>query len=378
MKLQFGMVGGGNGAFIGNVHRKAAQMDDLAELAAGCFSRNQEKNQETAEAWNVKDPSRIYSSWKEMADKEAQRENKIDFVVIVTPTNTHYEIAKYYLEAGFHVVCDKPIALTAGEGAELKRIAAEKDLLFGVTYTYASYAVIRQAREMIEAGKIGQILKIEAEYPQDWVLKDAALNPDASSVWRLDPKQAGPSACCADIGTHLEALIKQMTGLHPKRVLARLNHVKGSVLEHDLDAFLEFDNQIPGHIWASQVAAGNDCGVKIRVFGDQGSLEWAHQQQMELRYSPLTQPTQILLANNLYNYDACREQCRLPVGHPEGFHEAFGNIYRACCRHLLEKKTGECAGDFRYPTIDDGIAGLRFVDACLESDAGGNIWVEME
>ncbi len=378
MKLRFGMVGGGNGAFIGNVHRKAAQMDDMAELVAGCFSRNMEKNQETAEAWNVKDPSRVYSSWKEMADKEAQREDRIDFVSIVTPTNTHYEIAKYYLEAGFHVVCDKPIALTSREGAELKRIAQANDLLFGVTYTYASYAVIRQAREMIEAGKIGQILKIEAEYPQDWVLKDAAVNPDASSVWRLNPEQAGPSACCSDIGTHLEALIGQMTGLHPKKVLARLNHIKGSVLEHDFDAFLEFDDRIPGHIWASQVSAGNDCGVRIRVFGDRGSLEWEHQRQMELRYSPLARPTQILVANNLYNYDACREQCRIPAGHPEGFHEAFGNIYRGYCLHLREKKTGEKAGDFRYPTIDDGISGLRFVEACLASDAGGNIWVDME
>ncbi len=376
-KLQFGMIGGGNGAFIGNVHRKAAQMDDLAELTAGCFSRTMEKNRETAEAWKIKDMSRVYGSWKEMADKEAEREDRVDFVTIVTPSSTHYEIAKYFLEKGFHVVCDKPIAMTTEEGLELKRIAEEKELQFGVTYTYASYAIIRQGREMIEAGKLGKLLKIEAEYPQDWVLKDAAVNPDGPLVWRLNPALAGPSACCSDIGTHLEALIRQMTGLHPTKVLARFTHINHSPQDHDFDALVEMEGGVPGHLWASQLAVGNDCGVKIRVYGEKGGLEWSHAKQMELRYSPLAQPTQILIANNAYNDPACTQQCRIPAGHPEGFHEAFGNIYHAYCLHLLAKKYGGDAGTFRYPTIDDGIAGLKFVDACLASDANGNTWVSM-
>lgn len=377
MKLKFGMVGGGNGAFIGNVHRKGATMDGLATLTAGCFSRHMDKNLETAAAWDVADTSRVYTSWAEMAEKESQREDRIDFVSIVTPTNTHYEIAKCFLEHGFNVVCDKPISLTTEEGVELRKLAKEKDLMFGVTYTYASYAIIRQAREMIDAGMLGEILKIEAEYPQQWVLEDAANQPDAPLAWRLDPKKAGPSACCSDIGTHLEALISLATGLHPTKVLARFTHLHGSPLEHDIDIMLEYPGGIPGHMWASQIASGNDCGVKLRVYGTKGGIEWSHRQQMELRWSPLAQPTQILSANKPYNFTACTEQCRIPSGHLEGFHEAFGNIYHAYCLHLLAHKNGTDPGDFRYPDIDEGVAGLRFVDACLESDAKGNCWVNM-
>ena len=377
MKLSFGMVGGGNGAFIGNVHRRGAIMDNLAELTAGCFTRNMDKNRQTAEEWGVRDLSRVYANYQEMVDAESKREDGIDFVSIVTPTDTHYAIAKCFLEHGINVVCDKPICLTLEEGLELQAIAQEKGLEFGVTYTYASYAVIRQAREMIDAGVIGNIVKIVAEYPQDWLIVSTVAEKSDQALWRLDPRRAGPSACCADIGTHLEALIARMTGLKLERVMARFTHYKDSVLEHDIDVMLEYEGGIPGTMWASQIASGNDCGVCIRVYGDKGAIEWRHTHPMEITYTPLAQPTRTIVANREYNYAACTEQCRLPAGHPEGFYEAFGNIYHSFCTHLIAKKTGGDPGTFRHPTIEDGVAGLRFVDACVKSNAEGNRWVSL-
>ena len=376
-KLQFGMVGGGNGAFIGNVHRRGAIMDNLARLTAGCFSRSMEKNLETAEAWDVDDLSRVYADFREMAEKESQRPDRIDFVSIVTPTDTHYEIAKCFLEHGIHVVCDKPVCLRIDEAEELKRIAEEKGLEFGVTYTYASYAVIRQAREMIEAGAIGDILNIIAEYPQDWVIVSTVAQKSDQAMWRLDPKRAGSTACCSDIGTHVEALIARMTGLRLERVLARFTHYKGSPLDHDIQVLLEYENQIPGMLWASQIASGNDCGVRIRVYGDKGSLEWRHTSPMELLYAPLNEPVRTIVANREYNSPACLELCRLPAGHPEGFYEAFGNIYHSYCAHLIARRDGTPAGTLRHPTIEDGLAGMRFVDACLKSHENGSIWVDL-
>ena len=376
-KLRFGMVGGGNGAFIGNVHRRGATEDNLASLQAGCFTRNYEKNLEAARAWDVPDLTRVYHTYQEMAEAESTRSDGIDFVSIVTPTDTHYEIAKCFLEHNIHVVCDKPICMTVEEGLALRELAESRNLQFGVTYTYASYAVIRQAREMIKQGAIGNIINIVAEYPQDWLIVSTVAQKSEQSMWRLDPKRVGPTACCSDIGTHLEALISQMTGLKLESVLARFTRFRDSPLDHDIQVLLRYEGGIPGMMWASQIAAGFDCGVRIRVFGERGSLEWHHARPMELRYAPLNEPVRILTANKEYCDPACTEQCRLPAGHPEGYYEAFGNIYRAYCLHLLQKRGQVNAGSFRYPTIDDGIAGLRFVAACFQSEQSGNIWVNL-
>ena len=230
---------------------------------------------------------------------------------------------------------------------------------------------------MIDAGVIGNIVKIVAEYPQDWLIVSTVAEKSDQALWRLDPRRAGPSACCADIGTHLEALIARMTGLKLERVMARFTHYKDSVLEHDIDVMLEYEGGIPGTMWASQIASGNDCGVCIRVYGDKGAIEWRHTHPMEITYTPLAQPTRTIVANREYNYAACTEQCRLPAGHPEGFYEAFGNIYHSFCTHLIAKKTGGDPGTFRHPTIEDGVAGLRFVDACVKSNAEGSRWVSL-
>jgi predicted dehydrogenase len=379
MKLKFGMVGGGNGGFIGNVHRHGALMDDLAILVSGCFTRNMEKNLECAEKWNVTDKSRVYANYEEMAEKESQREDGIDFVSIVTPNDTHYPIAKCFLNHGIHIMCDKPLALNAEQGKELEALAKEQGLLFGVTYTYTGYAMVRQAREMIDAGEIGKIINIQGEYPQEWLAVSLASGHSEQATWRHDPKRSGPSGCCADIGTHVECLISQMTGLHPRRVIARFDRIPSTVkLETNAQVMVEFDGGVPGLIWTSQVAMGHETEVTIRIFGETGSIEWTHLKPWELRVTRINQPPQIYTANRDYLYPAAKELCRLPSGHIEGFYEAFGNLYRSFCMNLIAKKTGGNPGSFRYPTVSDGVRGIQFVDACLESNAKGNVWVTIE
>lgn len=375
-KLRFGMIGGGNGAFIGDVHRHGALMDDLAVLVAGCFSRNREKSLETAEKWNITDPDRVYPNYEVMAEAESRREDGIDFVTIATPNDTHYPIAKCFLEHGIHIMCDKPLALTAEQGYELEALAKEKDLLFGVSYTYTGYAMTRQAREMIDNGEIGKITCIQGEYPQEWLAVSLVSDHSEQATWRQDPKRSGESGCCADIGTHVECLISRMTGLHPTKVIARFDSIPADIpLETNAMVMCEFDGGVPGMIWTSQVAMGHETELTVRIFGDKGSIEWTHLRPWELRVTRINQPPQTYTTNRDYLYPAAKELCRLPSGHIEGFYEAFGNIYRGFCINLIAKKTGGDPGTFRYPTVSDGVKGIEFVDACLESNRNNNVWV---
>lgn len=376
-KLRFGMVGGGGG-FIGDVHRHAALMDDLAILTAGCFSRSMDKNRAFAERWNIMDPERVYTSYEEMAEREPTREDGIDFVSITTPNDTHYPIAKCFLEHGIHVMCDKPLALNAAQGRELAALAKGKDLMFGVTYTYTGYAMTRQAREMIDAGEIGKITCIQGEYPQEWLAVSLISDHSEQATWRHDPKRSGESGCCADIGTHVECLISRMTGLHPDKVIARFDHIPKDVpLETNAQMMVEFEGGIPGMIWTSQIAMGHETELTIRIFGEKGSIEWSHLKPWELRVTRINQPPQTYTTNRDYLYPAAKELCRLPSGHIEGFYEAFGNIYHSFCVNLIAKKTGGDPGTFRYPTVEDGVRGIEFVDACLKSNANNNIWVKV-
>ncbi|MCD8356564.1 MAG: Gfo/Idh/MocA family oxidoreductase [Clostridia bacterium] len=377
-KLKFGLIGGGNGAFIGHVHRRGATMDDLAVLVAGCFSRNREKSLDTAEKWDVTDINRVYADYQEMAEAESKREDGIDFVSIATPNDTHYPIAKCFLEHGIHIMCDKPLALTAAQGYELEALAKEKDLLFGVSYTFAGYAMIRQAREMIDHGEIGRVLTIQGEFPQEWLIVSLVSDHSEQATWRHDPKRSGESGCCADIGTHVEYLISKMTGLHPKRVIARFDHIPAEVpLETNAMMMIEFDGNVPGMIWTSQLAMGHETEPVVRIFGEKGSIEWSHLKPWELRVTRINQPPQVYTTNRDYLYPAAKELCRLPSGHIEGFYEAFGNIYHGFIMNLLAKKYSIDAGTFSYPTVADGIRGIEFVDACLESNKKGNIWVNV-
>lgn len=380
MKLKFGMVGGAGG-FIGNVHRHGAVMDDLAVLTAGCFSRNIEKSRKYAEDWGISDPGRIYPDYREMAEKEAARKDGIDFVSIATPNDSHYPIAKCFLEHGINVMCDKPLALKTEEGLELEKLAADSGLQFGVTYTYTGYAMIKQARDMIDAGEIGNILTVVAEYPQEWLLVQMVSDHSDQATWRMDPKRSGPSGCCADIGTHVECLIAKMTGLETKSVLARFERLPKSAdlpLENNVQVMVKFDHDISGMIWTSQVAIGHETDLLIRVFGDKGAIEWQHREPAVLKVTKINEPPRIYTPTRDYDTKGARDLSRLPSGHPEGFFESFGNIYRGYCADLLRKKYGVDVGSFPYPTVSDGVRGLKFVDACLESNRRGNVWVDLD
>jgi predicted dehydrogenase len=379
-KIKFGMIGGGNGAFIGDVHRHGALMDNLAVLTAGCFTRNMERNLETADVWGIADTSRVYANYEEMAEAESAREDGIDFVTIATPNDTHYPIAKCFLEHGIHVVCDKPLTLRVEESEELKKLAEEKGLLFGVTYSFTGYAMIQQARELIDAGEIGEIMTIMAEFPQEWLLVQTVSDHSDQATWRMDPARSGPSSACADIGTHCEALIARMTGLEVTRVLARFERLpkqENLPLENNVQVMMDFSNGASGMLWASEISAGYECEVKIRIFGDRGSVEWCHRNPERLIVTRLNQPPQLYTPKRDYNAPLCNSISRLPTGHPEGFYEAFGNIYRGFCSELLKKKYGIDCPQYPYPKIEDGIRGLKFVYACLESDRRGNVWVDV-
>ena len=378
-KLQFAMVGGGNGALIGDIHGIGAQFDDLAELKAGCFSRHWDKNLEAGEKWGV-EPGRIYPDYHTMLEEEAKRtgEDRLDFVVVATPNNTHYEIVKDIIAHGFHIVCDKPVTFTSRESEELKALAQEKDLLFGVSYSYAHYAILEQAKKMIADGVLGKIHTIAAEYPQEWVGLNTALRGKDGLTWRVDPAICGPSGVIADIGTHVEYLISKVTGLKPVRVLARLRSIPDYVpVESDAQVLIDYDNGAAGIFWTSFAMVGKSCCMKVRIYGDKGGMEWNAHDFMELRVDIAGQPTQIWSANYDYCDPQARKSCRLPKGMPEAFHSLFANFYRGYCSHLLSRKEGKDERPFPYSDIDDGIQGLKFIEACLKSQEDGNVWTQV-
>jgi len=375
MKLNYGLIGGGNGGFIGSVHKKAATFDDCCVLKAGCFSRNQEANAKTGELWNVA-ADRLYTSYEEMAEQERKRADGIDFVSIATPNHTHFAIAKVFLENNIHVICDKPVTLDAAEAEVLHALAKEEGLLFGVAYTYANYAVLQEARRLIREGALGEVFSIIAEYPQDWVL--TPTDTDVMSDWLLDLEKTGKAGCTAHIGSHLEYLMRYITGAVPERVLARFNTYPVNLrIETEAQVMIQYENNIQGLMWASIAAAGNDCGIAIRVFGSQGSLEWSHRDPDRMLYHPLNQPSQIMVSGRGYLCEEAQRLSRLPAGHPEGFYEAFANIFRNFCINLQEYKAGKRSIELGFPTIDDGLLSMKFIEACVKSNEGGNVWIEL-
>lgn len=378
-EVRFGMVGGDIHAFIGVVHRRGIRFDPKARLVAGCFSGSSaDKNQESGEALGL-DPKRVYADYQEMAKQEALREDGIQFVAIVTPNNTHYDISKAFLEQGIHVLCEKPLSFTVEQAEELKALAEKKNLLFGVNYSYTGYVMAKVMREMVQSGKIGKIINVNAEYPQEWLLDD--LHPVEGqelnlSVWRKDPDVAGISNCVGDIGTHIEHFVHYVTGLRIKRLLATANHF-GQPLDLNANILVEYENGANGAYWCSQVAAGTFNGLCVRIFGDEGSLIFEQEQPEILRYTPRGQPTQILVRGNSYMKGPAASNSQLPVGHPEGLHVAFANIYKAFIEAVKRHQRGESTEDLDFPRIDDGINGVKFVHAVVESAANNARWVSL-
>ncbi|TMV49071.1 Gfo/Idh/MocA family oxidoreductase [Paenibacillus mesophilus] len=369
--LKFGMVGGGEGSLIGDIHCRAAMFDRKSVIAAGCFSRDAAKSAATGHKLGIA-PDRIYSTYEEMAEKEAGREDRIDFVSIVTPNNSHYAIAKTFLQHGFHVVCDKPLTIEQSEAKELERIAERNGLLFCVTYTYSGYPMVKQARELVRHGELGDLITVMAEYPQEWV-----LNAERAS-WRMDASQ-GKSCCVADIGVHIAHTVSYMTGLKIESLCADMQSY-GTLMELDNNAniLVKYEGGATGVYWCSQVAAGSKNGLKVRLFGTKGSLEWEQERPDELRLSVKGKPLQLLSRGRDALYPGAAAFNRLPGGHPEGLYEAFSNIYSAFCSDvsgLLQGKGADPNAD--YPRIGEGIDGVRFIDKCLESAHDGSRWVQV-
>ena len=376
--IRYGMVGGGMKALIGEVHRKALKFDNRVELVAGCFSSHADRNAEVGVEYGL-DPARVYANYEEMAKAEAAREDGIDFVSVVTPNNTHYAVCKAFLEAGINVVCEKPLCFTVEQAEELQKLSREKGLLFGVTYTYTGYVMSKVMKEMIAEGKIGKVVSVNAEYAQDWLLGELATGNNTQTniaVWRTDPAVSGAANCVGDIGTHIENYVHYVTGLKIKRLVATTNKY-GKALDLNANIIVEYENGVNGAYWCSQVAAGHYNGLAVRVYGDKGALEWAQEDPEHLRYTPVDGATQLLARGTGCIREKAAAQGRLPSGHPEGLVTAFANIYRNYVSALVAKKNGADAEVYDYPRVEDGVNGVRFVKAVVESAANGSNWVEV-
>lgn len=377
-KLRYGMVGGGKGAFIGDVHRRAIALDGLAELVAGCFSQNYANTLETGANLGLSQ-DRLYETWAEMAQKESVRPDGIDFVSIVTPNALHYPVAKAFLTAGISVVCDKPLTFEESEAYDLDEIAKKNGLLFGVTYTYTGYPAVKHAREMVKNGDIGEIRFVNAEYPQEWLATPTERQGSKQASWRTNPELAGKSNCVGDIGSHVENMISYVTGLKIKALCARLDtYVEGRPLDDNATIMVEYEGGAKGLYWASQIAIGYDNGLKFRIFGTKGTLQWSQENPNYLIVSKLGEPTQVLSRGRDGFYAHAQSYSRIPSGHPEGYFEAFANIYKTFISALAKIKAhGQpLPEELDFPTAEEGARGVRFINKCVESSQKGAVWIE--
>lgn len=375
--LTYGMVGGGPGAFIGDAHRKAIAVDSSAKLVAGCFSRSPEKTKAQGEALGL-EPARCYADYKEMAAAESQREDGIDFVVVVTPNATHYEICKAFLEAGIHVACDKPLATDSAQARELADLAEEKGLLFMVTYTYMGHVTAKYIRDLIKAGEIGTVRTVMAEYPQGWLYNENDWG-GKQGEWRCDPARSGRVNCLGDLGTHVENAVATMTGLKVKRVLAKMDVVvPGRKLDDNDQILVEYEGGATGVNWTSQFAIGCDNSLRVRIYGSRGTILWFQESPEEMTLIGEDGIARTIKRGYGAVTPGAAKYGRLPAGHTEGWIEAMGNLYDSFAECVAAKKAGSFTEDMiDYPTVEDGVNGLRYVEACLESNEKGNIWVEL-
>jgi predicted dehydrogenase len=380
-KLRLGMVGGGRGAFIGAVHRMAARLDGEIELVAGCFSSDPAKSKASG-ADLFLDPARVYASYEEMAEREAAlpADRRIDFVAIVTRNNTHFAVAKVFLQAGFHVVCDKPLCFTLKEAKQLRAIVKKSGRVFALTHNYTGYPMVKEARDWVRSGKLGRILKVVAEYPQGYAISALETAADgAISNWRMDPAVAGVSNCMGDIGTHAHNLVRYVTGLEIAEVCAELStFIPGRPLDDDGNCLIRFAGGARGLLYASQVSSGEENNLNIRVFGTKGSLQWFQENPNELIWKKADAPQQVHRRGNSYLGAAARGATRTPFAHPEGFIEAFANVYRAAATAIADAVAGRKPpkGGYDYPTIDDGVAGMTFIETVVKSSKAGARWVK--
>lgn len=379
--LRYGMVGGALDAFIGGVHRKAIAIDENALLVAGSFSSHPDKNKACGEFYRL-DSDRVYADYREMAEKESQREDKIDFVSITTPNATHYEIAKCFLEHGFNVVCEKPLCFTVEQAEELRSLCKEKGLLFCVTYTYTGYNMVKLARDLVKQGEVGDIININAEYLQEWLIDDVGSTESSTakmSVWRKNPKVSGISNCVGDIGTHIEAIVSYVTGLKVKKVAAVLDNY-GQPLDLNANILVEMDNGCHGVFSSSQVCIGHANGLVMRIYGTKGAIEWVQEEPNYLYFTRKGCPVQRYDRGTGYVTGRAAELNRIPSGHPEGLMIAFANIYQAFISAVLKKINGQplTEGDLDFTDIEYGVHGVKFLKAAVDSSNNNSVWTDLD
>jgi predicted dehydrogenase len=371
-KLKMGMVGGGRDAFIGGVHRMAARLDGKIDLVAGAFSANAEKSRLSGEDLGL-DPKRVYADYETMAKTEASlpEDQRIDFVSIVTPNNTHFPVAKAFLEAGFNVVSDKPMTFDLAEAIQLRDLVKRAGKVFALTHNYTGYPMVKEAREMVRKGELGKILKVVAEYPQGWLSQP-------SDSWRTDPSTSGASCAVGDIGTHAENLGRYITGLEIEELCAEFTtFVSGRKLEDDANMLIRYRGGAKGVLYASQISVGEENDVNIRVYGTKASLEWHQEHPNELIVKYQDAPCRIFRRGNPYVSDVAKKFTRLPSGHPEAFLEAFANIYLEAARAVEAVKAGKpIPPDIDYPTVEDGVLGMAFIATAVASANNGSSWTK--
>jgi len=383
-KIRYGMVGGGRGAFIGAVHRIAANIDGQIELTAGAFSSDAAKSKASGEDLFL-DPARVYGSYEEMVKKEAAlpADQRIDFVAIVTPNHVHFPAAKAALEAGFHVLSDKPATFDLAEAKELATIVKKTGLLYGLTHNYTGYPLVKQAREMVATGQLGKIRKVVVEYPQGWLATRIEASGQKQAAWRTDPKKSGAAGCIGDIGTHAENLAEYITGLKISELAADITaFVKGRKLDDDGNVLLRFKGGAKGVLHASQISVGEENNLNIRVYGEKGGIEWHQNEPNTLLVKWLDQPMQVYRTANGYLAKAALAAGRTPPAHPEGYLEAFANIYKnfanAIRARLEKKKLAKDDPATDYPKIEDGVRGMAFIEAVVASSKKNAAWTKLD
>jgi predicted dehydrogenase len=374
--IRLGMVGGGSDAFIGGVHRIASRIDDHYRLVAGALSSTPERAQKSGRELGLAD-DRIYDDFNAMAEAESAREDGIEAVAIVTPNHVHYAAAKAFLERGIHVICDKPLTSTLEDAEKLVAVAEKSNALFVLTHNYTGYPMIRQAREMIANGDLGALRVIQVEYAQDWLSEEQDFK---QAEWRTDPARSGAGGSTGDIGTHAFNLAAFVTGLELDSLSADIQaFVDGRQVDDNAHVMMRYKGGTRGMLWCSQVAPGNENALRLRVYGEKGGLEWAQEDPNYLWYTPLGESKRLITRNGAGAGASAARVSRIPPGHPEGYLEGFANIYSEAAKAIVAKRNrSEVDAEVIFPTVQDGLLGVKFIDACVRSSAGNAEWIEIK
>jgi predicted dehydrogenase len=372
-KLRAGIVGGGPGSFIGAVHRIAAELDGQAEVVTGAMSTDPQRAELSAQAWYLQ---RSYKSYEEMAEVEASLPDGIDFVMVAVPNHLHYQVSRSFLAHGMHVICDKPMTFNLEEAQALVELVEQKKLVFALTHNYTGYPAVRQARQLVRTGAIGTIRKVLVEYLQDWLMEPVERTGNKQALWRTDPAKSGMAGSIGDIGTHGENLLEYITGLKIAAVCADLTaFIEGRQLDDDANMLLHLENGAKGVLTCSQIAAGEENALSIRLYGSKAGLEWQQMEPNTLLFKQPGMPLQVQRTGMPYMSDDSKAVTRLPAGHPEGFLEAFANVYRSAVADIRRLESGDSLVG-GYPTVYDGLRGMQFVEKVVESSQKGGIWID--